>query len=40
MTGPGELVHGERVSFVGGYNRQRNGVWISGLGQRLGGGGR
>jgi hypothetical protein len=39
MTRPGELVHGERESFVGGYRRQRSGVWFGGPGVHVCGGG-
>lgn len=39
ITGPGELVHSERVSVAGGYGPQRGGVWIGAPGLHICGGG-
>jgi NADP-dependent 3-hydroxy acid dehydrogenase YdfG len=39
VTGPRELVHGERESFVGGYRWQRSGLRVGSPGLHVGGGG-
>jgi hypothetical protein len=39
VTGPRELVHGERKSFVGGYSWQRSGLGVGTPGLYVGGGG-
>jgi Sigma-70, region 4 len=40
MTGPREVVHGERESFVGGYRWQRSGPALGSPRPNVGGGGR
>ena len=39
MTGPRELVHGERESFIGEYSWQRSGLGVGSRGLSVGGGG-
>jgi hypothetical protein len=39
LTGPRELVHGERESFIGGYRWQRSGPGVGSPGPSVGGGG-
>lgn len=39
MTGPRELVHGERESFIGGYRWQRSGLGVGSPRLNAGGGG-
>jgi hypothetical protein len=38
VTGPREVVHGERESFVGGYRWQRSGPAVGSPGLNVGGG--
>jgi hypothetical protein len=39
VTGPRELIYGERESFIGAYRWQRSGLGVSTLGLTAGGGG-
>lgn len=39
LTGPRELVHGERKSFIGGYRRQHSGLGVGSPAMSVGGGG-
>jgi hypothetical protein len=39
VTGPHELVHGERESLIGGYRWQRSGLWVGRPGPHVGGDG-
>jgi hypothetical protein len=39
VTGPREVVHGERESFLGGYGWQRSGLGVGSPGLNVAGGG-
>jgi hypothetical protein len=39
LTRPGELIHGERESFIGGYRQRRSGIGVGRPGANVGGGG-